>query len=396
MKKFLSVVLVFLMLAVMLPTTALAAGITTDDDLIAAVNAAADGDTITLGEGTFDLEKISVKDGRNLTFVGAGQDKTTLNYGNEYKAGYSDAGGVGCYSFDGAGKITFKSVTLHDKYAKDDSSDYYRGFIRPASMSFEDCKITNVISMFGNGAVTFKGCLFESSYTKCFNVKCYTGTSFSFDGCTFKSPYGFIDAYRQNTLDGVLEVKINNCQFIGTGSAAAPKPAVRLCDYKHAQEGGAWNLGFTGNNTTENIAVDSKTGSALYGCRFYEGYELLGTVSVDGTTVWTKGEKQELPPTPPTPPTDGTITIIVPPPRRPPRPMTRRTPPPAPMIWSPPRPLSWLSLPLACPFFPEKNNACPPLSGAPSGAPFSCHFAVNIAQYLVKLHPHFSAIVNFS
>lgn len=39
---------------------------------------------------------------------------------------------------------------------------------------------------------------------------------------------------------------------------------------------------------------------------------MLGTVSVDGTTVWTKGEKQELPPTPPTPPTDGTITIIVP------------------------------------------------------------------------------------
>lgn len=310
MKKILSLVLALLLLAVMLPTTALAAGITTDDDLIAAVNAAADGDTITLGEGTFDLEKISVKDGRNLTFVGAGQDKTTLNYGNEYKAGYSDAGGVGCYSFDGAGKITFKSVTLHDKYAKDDSSDYYRGFIRPASMSFEDCKITNVISMFGNGAVTFKGCLFESSYTKCFNVKCYTGTSFSFDGCTFKSPYGFIDAYRQNTLDGVLEVKINNCQFIGTGSAAAPKPAVRLCDYKHAQEGGAWNLGFTGNNTTENIAVDSKTGSALYGCRFYEGYELLGTVSVDGTTVWTKGEKQELPPAPPTPPTDNKVIII--------------------------------------------------------------------------------------
>lgn len=57
MKKILSLVLALLMLAVMLPTTALAAGITTDDDLIAAVNAAADGDTITLGEGTFDLEK---------------------------------------------------------------------------------------------------------------------------------------------------------------------------------------------------------------------------------------------------------------------------------------------------------------------------------------------------
>ena len=223
-------------------------------------------------------------------------------------------------------------------------------------MSFEDCKITNVISMFGNGAVTFKGCLFESSYTNCFNVKCYTGTSFSFDGCTFKSPYGFIDAYRQNTLDGVLEVKINNCQFIGTGSAAAPKPAVRLCDYKHAKEGGAWNLGFTGNNTTENIAVDSKTGSALYGCRFYEEYELLGTVSVDGTTVWTTMEtSSDVPP----PPHHRRPHRYHPPPRRPPRPMTRRTPPPVPMIWSPLRPPHGCRCPWHVHPFPQKITRVP-------------------------------------
>ena len=97
------------------------------------------------------------------------------------------------------------------------------------------------------------------------------------------------------------------------------------------------------------------------------------------------------PPLPPTAPSPSSS----PPPRRPPRPMTRRTPPPAPMIWSPPRPLSWLSLPLACPSFPAKNNACPPLSGAPSGAPFSCHFTVNKNQHLVKSHPYFPAFVNF-
>ena len=44
---------------------------------------------------------------------------------------------------------------------------------------------------------------------------------------------------------------------------------------------------------------------------------------------------------------------------------------------------------------PEKNNARPPLSGAPSGAPFSCHFAANKNQHLVKSHPYFPAFVNF-
>ena len=75
MKKFLSVVLVFLMLAVMLPTIALA-----DETLESMVYSAPENDTINLGNGSFTIPS-SVADGKsvpnNLTFVGNGADKTT-------------------------------------------------------------------------------------------------------------------------------------------------------------------------------------------------------------------------------------------------------------------------------------------------------------------------------
>ena len=85
--------------------------------LAAAVNAAASGATIVLGEGKFTLykkgEKLANTTGKDLTFVGQGADKTAwgigatvpdpANFGTEYN---------GDYSFDGSGTITFRNMTL--------------------------------------------------------------------------------------------------------------------------------------------------------------------------------------------------------------------------------------------------------------------------------------------
>ena len=81
-----------------------------------AVIAAQSDDTIILGEGNYTLYKISsegMTKGKNLTFVGQGPDKTAwnigalvpdpANFGTEYN---------GDYSFDGAGTVTFKNMTL--------------------------------------------------------------------------------------------------------------------------------------------------------------------------------------------------------------------------------------------------------------------------------------------
>ena len=81
-----------------------------------AVEAADSGDTIQLGEGNYTLYGVSSTghtEGKDLTFVGLGVDKTAwnigalvpdpANYGTEYN---------GDYSFDGAGTVTFQNMTL--------------------------------------------------------------------------------------------------------------------------------------------------------------------------------------------------------------------------------------------------------------------------------------------
>ena len=93
-----------------------------------AVRAANSGDTITLGEGNYTLYKTSSKgmtEGKDLTFVGQGTEKTAWNIGAEvpdpanYGTEYN-----GDYSFDGAGTVTFRNMTLRSGKAD------YLGFIR--------------------------------------------------------------------------------------------------------------------------------------------------------------------------------------------------------------------------------------------------------------------------
>lgn len=93
-----------------------------------AVENAKSGDTILLGEGNYTLYGISsdtTTKGKDLTFVGEGTDKTFWNIGAEvpdpknYGTEYN-----GDYSFDGAGTITFRNMTLRSGEAD------YLGFVR--------------------------------------------------------------------------------------------------------------------------------------------------------------------------------------------------------------------------------------------------------------------------
>lgn len=104
-----------------------------------AVAAASSGDTIILGEGNYTLYGIKSDDttkGKNLTFVGQGPDKTAWNIGalvpdpNNFGTEYN-----GDYSFDGAGTVTFKNMTLRSGDAN------YLGFIRANNTVVDHCVI---------------------------------------------------------------------------------------------------------------------------------------------------------------------------------------------------------------------------------------------------------------
>ena len=105
--------------------------------LEAAVNAAASGDTIVLGEGKFTLYKKGADTkGKNLTFVGQGADKTAWGIGATLPdPAYFGTEYNGDYSFDGSGTITFRNMTLQSG-----SADYL-GFIRADKTVVENCVI---------------------------------------------------------------------------------------------------------------------------------------------------------------------------------------------------------------------------------------------------------------
>lgn len=108
-------------------------------DVATATKEATSGDTLVLGEGNYTLYNVSstgTTRGKDLTFVGQGTDKTAwnigalvpdpANFGTEYN---------GDYSFDGAGTVTFKNMTLRSGNAD------YLGFIRANKTVVDHCVI---------------------------------------------------------------------------------------------------------------------------------------------------------------------------------------------------------------------------------------------------------------
>lgn len=174
-----------------------------------AVKAASSGDTIILGEGKYTLYKIPSKDttkGKNLTFEGKGRGVTTWiigpevpdpsKYGTEYN---------GDYSFDGAGTVTFKNMTLHS-----DKADYM-GFIRADHTVVENCEIYGKTFYWGYTSAVFKDTTFNAPAGD-YAIWTYSSPTMTFDTCTFNASGKVINVYtdyganKQN-----ITVNFENC-----------------------------------------------------------------------------------------------------------------------------------------------------------------------------------------
>lgn len=177
--------------------------------LEAAVENASSGDTIILGEGNYTLYKISsegMTKGKNLTFVGQGPDKTTWiigpevpdpsKYGTEYN---------GDYSFDGAGTVTFKNMTLHS-----DKADYM-GFIRADHTVVENCDIDGKTFYWGYTSAVFKDTTFNAPAGD-YAIWTYSSPIMTFDTCTFNASGKVINVYTDHGAGKHdITVNFNNC-----------------------------------------------------------------------------------------------------------------------------------------------------------------------------------------
>lgn len=174
-----------------------------------AVRAASSGDTIILGEGNYTLYKISsegMTKGKNLTFVGQGPDKTAWNIGAEVpNPEYYGTEYNGDYSFDGAGTVTFKNMTLRS------GDKDYLGFIRIDNTVVENCVINGETFYWGYKSAVFKDTTFNAPDGR-YALWTYSSPIMTFDTCTFNASGKVINVYTDFSAGKHdITVNFNNC-----------------------------------------------------------------------------------------------------------------------------------------------------------------------------------------
>ncbi|MFR1571804.1 MAG: InlB B-repeat-containing protein [Faecalibacterium sp.] len=174
-----------------------------------AVAEAQSGDTIELGEGNYTLygvPSVGSTQGKDLTFVGQGTDKTAWNIGdevldpNKFGTEYN-----GDYSFDGAKTVTFKNMTLRS--GKVD----YLGFIRIDNTVVENCVINGKTDYWGYTSAVFKDTTFNAPSSN-YALWTYCSPTMTFDTCTFNANGKAINVYTDYSAGAHdITVNFNNC-----------------------------------------------------------------------------------------------------------------------------------------------------------------------------------------
>lgn len=232
--RFLAALLAVAMMLQMLPMLAFADGTTGTGEtykawigeqgypsLEAAVTAAGDGATITLGEGVYSLggtqntQKVTKK---SLTFVGAGVDKTKwqiqapqTKYGSD---GYCN------YSFDGSNSITFQDMTIIGSVYPDGTikAEDLQGYVRIQNITLKDCVFNGRADYWGYTSTTFDNVTFNAPGTTesgisdtNYSLWTYTGNTCTFKDCTFNSNGKTINVYRPGDPGDDVTVNFENC-----------------------------------------------------------------------------------------------------------------------------------------------------------------------------------------
>ena len=178
--------------------------------LVKAVAEAQSDDTIELGEGSYTLYK-KIRDdqkpkGKDLTFVGQGSDKTTWYIGAEVPdPNLLGTEYNGDYSFDGAGTVTFKNMTLRS------GDKDYLGFIRIDNTVVENCVINGKTDYWGYTSAVFKDTTFNAPSSN-YALWTYCSPTMTFDTCTFNATGKAINVYTDYSAGAHdITVNFNNC-----------------------------------------------------------------------------------------------------------------------------------------------------------------------------------------
>ena len=253
--------------------------VSTSEELVAAIAAANDGDTITLGEGEFTTYGNTSPE-KSLTFVGAGTG-TVWTIGDLDK----DVGGEGngdC-SFDGCNTVTFRNMTL-----KSNGADY-RGFIRISNTVVENCTLKGKTAYWGYETAKFVNSTFnapEGDYA----LRDYSTKAMTFEGCRFNISGKGVNVYVEQPSTDARTVEVNGC------TVNSDKAGKAFLNIKNSTQ--AFDVTLSGTNMVTGLEANGTTGSALYQVETTEVTETTGKpvavkAKADDGTVTTLYEVKE-------------------------------------------------------------------------------------------------------
>lgn len=260
--------------------------------VVKAVTEADSGDTIQLGEGNYTLYGVkseTTTKGKDLTFVGQGVDKTAWNIGAEVPdPDYFGTEYNSDYSFDGAGTVTFRNMTLRSGTVD------YLGFARINETVVENCTINGETCYWGYTSATFTNTIFNCPNGR-YALWTYSSPTMTFENCTFNSSDKVINVYTDYGA-GKQDITVNfeNCtvnnELSILGSIFGTKQVLNVNDsnmgnYKYI-------INISGDNKVSGISVDSTTCSRLFGFGGKAGNNTGRlNVFIENTQVWGDGER---------------------------------------------------------------------------------------------------------
>lgn len=253
-----------------------------------AVRAASSGDTIILGEGNYTLYKISsegMTKGKNLTFVGQGPDKTAWNIGAEVpNPEYYGTEYNGDYSFDGAGTVTFKNMTLRS------GDKDYLGFIRIDNTVVENCVINGETFYWGYQSAKFINTTFNAPPSGQYMLWTYSSPTMEFDNCNFKATKGKAIYVHTDGTKQDITVYFNSCTM--DSGSMHNKTALKIDDSNMDSHK---FIIYINNPQTIDAALDTMTCSKVFG---FDGSSACNTGRTEvywnnsAEPVWKDGKMQ--------------------------------------------------------------------------------------------------------
>lgn len=257
---------------------------TTYTSLATAVAEAQSGDTIELGEGNYTLygvPSVGSTQGKDLTFVGQGTDKTAWNIGDEvpdpanFGTEYN-----GDYSFDGAGTVTFKNMTLRS------GDKNYLGFIRIDNTVVENCVINGKTDYWGYTSAKFIDTTFNAPNGQ-YALWTYCSPIMTFDTCTFNASGKVINVYTDYSAKKFdITVNFNNCT-VNSSNGFFDKQALIINDSNRGDCKYIINI----KDPHVTAARSTTTCSQVFGFKYNTGRtEVYWNNSVE--PVWKEGKMQ--------------------------------------------------------------------------------------------------------